>query len=86
MKIKFLKKGLKVDGKYYPCWYSGSKNTKYGEHVTVYLKNYDRLPDALKSELDVKSDTEKQTDYIMKDRIIIPREHKYFNLVESMAV
>ena len=85
MQIKFLKKGLKVDGKYYPCWYSSSTHAKDGEHATVYIKTYDMLPEGLNNELQVENDTDIQTDYIRRDRIRIPKASKYFDLIESLA-
>ena len=85
MQIKFLKKGIKIDGKYFPCWYSGSSPSKDGEHATVYLKTYDRLPDGIEQELEVENDTDLMTDYIVKDRIRIPKTSKYFDLIESFA-
>ncbi len=86
MQIKLLKKGLKVDGKYFPCWYSNSAHAKDGEHATIYIKTYDRLPEGLDKELQVENDTEIQTDYVMRDKIRIPKSSKYFALVESLAV
>lgn len=86
MKIKLLKKGIKVDGKYYPCWYSGSCNSRNGEQATIYMKTYDRLPGGIEQELEVENDTDVMTDYITKDRIRIPKTSKYFGLVESLAV
>lgn len=84
MNIKLLKKGIKVDGKYYPCWYNPSKNNINGK-ATIYLKTYDRLPEGLNEELQVENDTDIQTDYIVKDRIRIPKTSKYFELVESLG-
>lgn len=89
MKIKFLKKGLKVDDKYYPCWYSSSGTMEKNnpkKWVTIYLKTYDRLPEELYNELQVENNTEIQTDYIERDRIRIPKTSKYFDLIESLAI
>lgn len=85
MEIKLLKKGIKVDGRYFPCWYSKSYNSKEGEYATIYIKTYDRLPEGTDKELQVENDTDIQTDYIKKDRIRIPKTSKYFDLVESLA-
>ena len=86
MEIKLLKKGIKVDGEYYPCWYSSSKNSSLAQiQATIYIKTYDSLPEELKREMEVVNNSDIQTDYFEKDRIRIPAGSKYFNLVESLA-
>ena len=84
MNIKLLKKGIRVDGKYYPCWYNPSTNNTCG-NATIYMRTYDRLPDGLKEEMQVENETDLMTDYIEKDRIRIPKTSKYFDLVEKLA-
>ena len=37
LEMKLLKKGIKVNGKYYPCWYSSSQNNSKG-NATIYIK------------------------------------------------
>ena len=84
MEIKFLKKGIRVNGDYYACHYSPSRNNING-NATVYLRGYKRLPQEAHSFLKIENDTEIITDYIEKDRIRIAPTSPYFEQVERLA-
>lgn len=82
--IKVLKHGLRVDGKYIPCWYSDSEligNYPKGT-VTVYASSYcDKLPADLRPE----NDTDTMTDYFEKDRArIYPNHPLYADIVKRI--
>ena len=84
MELKLLKKGIKVNGKYYPAWYSGPENNING-HATIYLKTYDSLPADVYEHLDVQNDSDIQSDYIVKDRIRVAPGDLYFKDVCDLA-
>lgn len=84
MEIKFLKKGIKIDGKYYPVFYSPSKNNVNG-NATIYLRTYEPLPDNVNKILDVENNSDMMTDYFEKDRIRIAPTSPYFEKVEGLA-
>jgi len=84
MKVKLLKKGLKVDGKYYPCFYSSAKNNKNG-NATIYIKSYDSLPFEFNAFFQVENNTDVMTDYFEKDRIRVSPNSQYFAQVEALA-
>ena len=84
MTIKLLKKGLKANGKYYPCFYSSAKNNLNG-NATIYIKSYDSLPKEAYSLLQIENNTDMQTDYFEKDRIRIPPSSEFFKIVEGYA-
>lgn len=80
MVIKFLKKGIKVDGKYIPVHYSMGN---YSPHsglpegtITLYAQTYrDKFPE----DLNPQNDTDSQSDYHEKDRARIRPGSKYYN-------
>lgn len=83
--IKLLKKGIKVNGEYFPAHYSASKNNINGQ-ATIYLKNIcDRLPENVSEIFHVENDSESNTDYFEADRIRVTPENKFFNQVEKLA-
>lgn len=84
MKLRILKKGIKIDGKYFPCHYSGSKNN-LNAYATIYLKGVEPLPDEAYKELDVQNNTELQSDYFERDRIRIAPDSPYFAMVEALS-
>lgn len=72
--IRVLKHGLRVDGKYVPCWYSigASKDETI---ITIYARNYgSQLPAELKPE----NDTDMMTDYFEKDHAHINPGHPLY--------
>ncbi len=83
--IKFLKKGLRVNGKYYPCWYSSSKHN-LGKCATVYLKTYKPLPPEAQNEFAVENDTEIISDYFEKDRIRISPNARSVNIFSQRGI
>lgn len=85
MDIRFLKKGIRVNGQYYPVHYSSARNNLQG-NITVYLKTYDILPDEAYKELCVENRTDLMTDYFEKDRIRIGPDSPYFKIVEQLLV
>lgn len=84
MKIKLLKKGIKVNGEYFPCFYSPAKNNLNG-NATIYIRSYKSLPGECRKELHVENNTNLMTDYFEKDRIRIPPTSPYFKQVEELA-
>lgn len=84
MEIKLLKKGIKIDGKYYACHYSSAKNNIKG-NATIYLKGYEHLPTEVYPILQVENNSDYMTDYVEKDKIRIPPTSAYFQKVEELA-
>ena len=85
MTIKLLKKGIKFDGKYYPCRYSSSKNNLKG-NATIYFKGYEPLPSEAYELFSVENNTDMMTDSFERDRIRVAPGSKYFNDVEALSV
>ena len=84
MTIKLLKKGIKINGEYFSCHYSSSKNNING-NATIYIKSYEPLPTEAYSALQVENNSDMQTDYFEKDRIRISPKSEFFNRVEELA-
>lgn len=84
MIIKLLKKGIKINGEYFSCFYSSSKNNLNGK-ATIYIKGYKDLPVEAYRELTVENNTDTMTDYFEKDRIRIAPDNPLFNQVEKLA-
>ena len=84
MVVKILKKGVKIDGEYFPCHYSSSKNNING-NATIYMKSYKRLPDEAYNLLQVENNTDLMTDYSERDRIRIRPDSQYFNTVNLLG-
>ncbi|MFA5350901.1 MAG: hypothetical protein WC357_06205 [Candidatus Omnitrophota bacterium] len=85
MDIKLLKKGMKINGKYYPCFYSPARNNLHG-NATIYIKSYDPLPEEAHKILQVENQSDMRTDYFEKDRIRIAPDSPYFARVEALAL
>lgn len=85
MKIRLLKKGIKIDGLYFPVFYSSSKGNCNG-NATIYIKSYKSLPAEAYKALNVENNTDMITDYFERDRIRISPSHELFNQVEALAV
>ena len=84
MTIKLLKKGIRVNGKYYPCFYSSSKSSINGK-ATIYLRTYDSLPPEVWNELEVQNNSDSMTDYFEKDRIKVSPGSPLFARTEELA-
>ena len=82
--IKLLKKGIKLNGEYYPCWYNPSKNNLVG-CATIYINTYKVLPEWVYDCLYVENNSDIITDYFEKNRIRIPPGSPYFEIVEKLA-
>ena len=82
-KIKFLKKGIKVNGQYFPVWYHKGDYTKMSKipngSITIYVKSYKGVPDI--EGLTIQNDSDMQTDYFEKDRIRVFPTSKYYKEV-----
>lgn len=78
--IKFLKKGIRYNGKYIPVWYSDGPLYGFPKGtITIYAREYgNQLPNELKP----KNDTDLMTDYFAKDRARITPRNKYYKLVK----
>jgi len=79
MTIKFLKKGIRENGKYIPVWYSKGQLINYPKGtITIYAREYDKgLPKELKPE----NQTDLMTDYFETDRArIVPKSKHYKKL------
>jgi len=85
MAIKFLKKGIRSNGRYIPVWYSmgGLYNEPKGT-ITIYAREYNkRLP----KELSPENFSDMQTDYFEKDRARIrPRSKYYQEVIKAMGI
>lgn len=64
--VKFLKKGIKSGGKYFPCWYSLATLLNGKTAITIYAKS---LLTGLPAELNPQNDSDMQTDYFEKDKV-----------------
>ena len=82
--IKLLKKGMKVNGEYFPAWYSPASSNRNG-HATIYIKNYKRLPDCASEIFHVENNTDSMTDYFEDDRIRLTPENPFFKQAEALA-
>jgi len=82
--IKLLKKGIKVNGEYFPVSYSSSKNNIHG-NATIYINTYKRLPQETKEVFEVANDTDSMTDYYEQDRIRVSSENEFFSKVNELA-
>lgn len=82
--LKLLKKGIKINGKYYPCFYSSSKHNING-NATIYIKTYERIPDEARQALNVQNDSDSMTDYFEQDRIRIAPTSPYYDRVNELA-
>lgn len=76
--VKFLKKGVKENGEYYPAWYSQGGYTKESGlpegTITVYAKTYKGLPKGLEP----KNNSDLMTDYFEKSRArILPNSPNF---------
>ena len=84
--IKFLKKGIRIEGQYFPVWYSmGNLGPNYPqETISIYSKNYGHFPaDAFDK---VENDTEIMTDYFEKDRVrLLPGDRCYAAALKAVA-
>jgi len=85
MTVKLLKKGIKLDGKYYPAHYSSAKNNING-NATIYIKGYEPLPSEAHKVFTVQNDSDMMTDYFEHDRLRIPPTSQYFAKVEELAI
>jgi|WetSurMetagenome_2_1015567.scaffolds.fasta_scaffold1046932_2 hypothetical protein len=83
--IKFLKKGLKVDEDYFPCWYSQGHRVDNKPTITVYIKDYKSLPDCVSSEFTIENYTNLMVDHFEKDKIRIPENHPRFLEVQKLV-
>ena len=80
--IKFLKHGLKVDGKYIRAWYSKGKIIGMPEGtITIYAREYGRQ---LPEELSPENLTDSQTDYFDTDHARVTPDNKYYNAVNKV--
>lgn len=79
-----LKKGIKINGEYFSCHYSGSKNNIKG-NATIYMRTYKALPQEAYSVLNIQNESDMQTDYFERDRIRVTPDSPYFNQVEQLA-
>ena len=76
--IKFLKKGIRENGKYMSVWYS--KRNDGG--VTIYAKSYS---DFLPASLNVINNSDGQSDYFEKDKAIINQDSPFYSQVINYA-
>jgi hypothetical protein len=81
--VKFLKKGIKIDGKYFPVWYSTGKLINHPEGtITIYARSYDRFP---AFGMEVENGTDIQTDYFEKDKVRVEPSHPLYPVVAKAA-
>ena len=84
MKIKLLKKGIKINGQYFACFYSGARNNING-NATIYINSYKPLPEEAYETLRIENNTDMMTDYFEKDRIRVTPDSPLFTQVEKLA-
>lgn len=84
MTLKLLKKGIRINGEYFPCWYSSHKNN-IKSNATIYIKTYKDLPKEAYATLAVENHTELATDYFDFDKIGISKDNPLFDRVEELA-
>lgn len=84
--VKIYWNGIKIDGgKLIKCGYSLDNNADNAPSVSIYAKDYTRLPRDL---FEVKNDTDIYTDYFENDRAYLTPEHplyKYFRFAAAKA-
>lgn len=74
--LKVLKHGIKVDGKYIPCFYSIGGLRNHSENtISVRPKS---ILNKLPKELTPKNDSDSMTDYFVTDRAYLTPDHKYY--------
>lgn len=82
-KIKFLKKGIKINGVYYRVWYSKGSYTKESkipeDTITIYKRDYGHFPNI--DSFNIINDSDYQTDYFEKDRVRITLDNIYYKQV-----
>lgn len=84
-KVKILKKGIKINGAYFPCHYSSSKNNLNG-NATIYMRSYARLPKEAYEVFKVENESDMQTDYFEKDKLRVLPTNPFFQQVEALAI
>jgi hypothetical protein len=74
--IKFLKKGIKIDGVYHSVWYSNGiiSDCPKGT-ITIYVREYGAI---LPVELCPQNDSDYMTDYFDTDRSRIKPDSVYY--------
>jgi hypothetical protein len=84
--IKFLKKGLKINGEYFSVYYNKGNYTEQSKipagSITIYVNNYKRLPRI--EGLNIINDSDSMTDYFESDRLIIYPNNKYYNDISKV--
>jgi hypothetical protein len=76
--IKILKKGIRADGKYIPCFYSaGALRNHPAGSVTIYAKNFDNLP----KELNPEDKTDLNMDYFDRGRAVVHPDNVFYQEV-----
>jgi len=76
--VKFLKKGIRENGKYMPAWYSKKEDGR----VVVYARD---LIKGLPACLNVINNTDSQVDYFEKDKAIINQDSPFYSQVIQYA-
>jgi hypothetical protein len=81
--VKFLKKGIKVDGKYFPVRYDMGQLLNYpAGTITIYVRNYASLPD-FGAKID--NGTDIQMDYFEKDKVRISPSDPFYAEARRMV-
>ena len=84
--VKFLKKGIKVNGNYFPVWYSkGNYTPESGipnDTITIYARNYQSIPNF---GVKIENDSDGRTDYFENDRIRITPDSQFYKEVSMVA-
>lgn len=80
--LKFLKHGIRYQGKYIPVWYSESATYGMPEGtITIYARNYGK---ELPTELNPTNDTDSMTDYFDTDKARIAPSNKYYAEIKKI--
>lgn len=80
--IKFGKKGIKADGKYFPCWYSLATLINGKTAITIYAKC---ILTGLPKSLQPENNSDMQTDYFEKDRVRFYEGSEQFNTLKEFC-
>ena len=82
--IKFLKKGIRVNGEYFKVFYTkGGWVNMCEKTIGIYIRECKHFPKV--KGLTIKNDSDSLTDYYEKDKIYVHPGNKYYNEVNEVC-